>query len=351
MDPYQSYNNPAPMPGMMYAQGAPTTYAHGGRVRKKSLTLAHMSPSELHVLDHLQGGTERHNKSGVRSYSHLEELLNNPHIRANVHHHAREHHAMGGDAGMSPAEVHHMAHYGRGGDTEMALIGPHTHHLFNAMAGYSTRNPHDGHPEYFNLKGTLGGLWNSIKGAGSTIGQGLQYIAPHAKELGKAALPYLGQIGEAALPTLGNIATEKLGDKYGDFGKAVGEIGTGAIGQGLKRYNASHTVQPSAATTGIGQGIGNYALARNEGQGHKSAVGSSLAQAGQNLGPNNNLGGALSNVGLGMQMNHAKKDIAKNSLLSGLGGQVSPHQREAYENRQAMQELPFSNSDMHGLFG
>jgi len=300
--PMGAYTAPAPLP----------VYAHGGRVRKATLTLAHMSPHELNILDHLQGGTERHNKSGVRSYSHLEELLKNPHIRANVHHHAREHHAMGGDADMSHAEVQHLAHYGRGGDTEMALIGPHTHHLFNAMAGYSTRNPHDGHPEYFSLKGALSGLMKGIKGVGSTVMKGV-----------KAAAPTLGAIGRAALPAVSNIVQDKFGDKMGGLGGVLGQLGSGLAGAAFDKMAG-----PGQHTFGdaIGQGIGNFATAKHQGLSNREAIGQGIAGAGTNMGSDSHLGGILQNVGQGIHSGQSARDMfnanavpAFTGALSGLG--------------------------------
>lgn len=123
--------------------------AKGGRAKHHKI-LAHFNPKELHVMDHLQGHTERCPKTGLRSYSHLEELLKNPHIVGTVHRHAhRQHHAMGGD-------IAQLEQGGRHGDTEMALIGPHTNHLFHQLAGRSTINPNTGHPEFWSMSSVLG---------------------------------------------------------------------------------------------------------------------------------------------------------------------------------------------------
>ena len=164
-----------PAPYMMnQSQGSPVNQsiglAKGGRAKHHKMIIAHFNPKELDILDHLQGKDERCPKSGIRTYTHLEELLKNPHIRETVHHHAR-HHAMGGDVSMPYA--HHLAAGGRHGDTELGLIGPHTHHFFNQMAGHATHNPHTGHPEYFNLGEALSGLWNGIKGGAGWLGNKL----------------------------------------------------------------------------------------------------------------------------------------------------------------------------------
>src|SRR5882762_864435 len=142
--------------------------AKGGSAKHKKV-LAHFNPKELQVMDHLQGHVERCPKTGLKSYSHLEELFKNPHIIGNVHKHnnaQREHHAMGGN-------VDHLAAGGRNGDTEMALIGPNTQHLFHQIAGRSTTNPNTGHPEFWSL----GGLGGALSGAASAAGRGLSNVA------------------------------------------------------------------------------------------------------------------------------------------------------------------------------
>lgn len=149
---------------------APPTMARGGRAKCSKKIIAHFNPEELRVLDHLQGHQEICPKTKLRSYSHLEELLKNPHIVGNIHRHmkARSHHAMGGTS-TNASELTHLAAGGRHGDTELALIGPHTHHLFNQLAGHSTTNPNTGHPEYWGLGDLLGGAWDAIKGAGRAL--------------------------------------------------------------------------------------------------------------------------------------------------------------------------------------
>src|ERR1700735_1977067 len=179
-------------------------FARGGSTGHKGLIAAHVSPHELTIMDHLQGGAKL-GKGGVRTYSHLEELIKNPHILHNVHkhaHHNRKHHAHGGAATMG-----HLRAGGRNGDTEIAMIGPHTHHLFNQLAGHATRNPNDGHPEYFDISGALGGLWNSVKGAApgimSGIGSAAQSAMPAMKNIAQAALPALMPMAQQALSNMG----------------------------------------------------------------------------------------------------------------------------------------------------
>jgi len=163
----------------MPMQPQTSAYAHGGKIKRGKMVIAHMNPHELNVLDHIQGKIERCPKSGMRSYSHLEELLKNPHILAGVHHHARCHHAMGGDIyDYSNAHLNHLAAGGIHGDTELALIGPHTHDVFNQLADGATINPHDGHPQYWSLKNALTGIWNTVKSGASKVKEGASYALP-----------------------------------------------------------------------------------------------------------------------------------------------------------------------------
>lgn len=350
---YAAYGQPAPTPsnhmmGSPYMAGSTMNqnqlgqpisdgYARGGKVKKAHLTLAHMSPHELNILDHLQGGTERHNKSGIRSYSHLEELLRNPHIRSSVHHHAHEHRAEGGT--ISHEELEQFKHDGRHGDTEAALIGPHTHHLFNMMAGHSTRNPHDGHPEYFSLKGALSGLWNSIKGAGSKVGS-----------LFKKSAPAFSSIGQAALPALTDVASNALGNKFGDVGKTIANMGSGLAQKGLDRLGGGQT---SNIGNAIGSGLGQAIASKHAGQSFGQALGSGLSHTGSQFG-SNALGKGLGALGQGMQTGQGAKDILKNvgsQALEGMGGLkgLSQMGMNALAHKQAGHS--FGESLKHGLIG
>src|SRR5882672_5285334 len=114
--PYE-LNSPTAPPS-----GAPQSFARGGRTSKHRMIKVHMNPHELQVLDHLQGRTD-YSPQGIKRYSHLEELLKNPHIVQSVHHHARQHRAHGG---LTPA-LQHLRAGGRFGDSQLAEIGPHTH--------------------------------------------------------------------------------------------------------------------------------------------------------------------------------------------------------------------------------
>ena len=282
-----------PAPYMMnQSQGSPVNQsiglAKGGRAKHHKMIIAHFNPKELDILDHLQGKDERCPKSGIRTYTHLEELLKNPHIRETVHHHAR-HHAMGGDVSMPYA--HHLAAGGRHGDTELGLIGPHTHHFFNQMAGHATHNPHTGHPEYFNLGEALSGLWNGIKGGAGWLGN---KAAQGGKWLWNTARPALQDLGANALGELANKYIPGSADlvKSGAHGLANAALGPQEPQSGTQQ----------ALAQGLSHGLTAYKGGANAGQ----ALGQGL------MGTGNQLGGRLGEglIGAGSAFNRGQ----------GLGG-------------------------------
>jgi vacuolar-type H+-ATPase subunit H len=195
-------------------------FKRGGQV-KNSYVAAHFSKKELDALDHLQGGSERHNKTGIRSYKGLEALLKNPHLLKLIHEHSTSHHAEGGS-------IQGMAHNGRHGDTEMAFIGPHTRQLLDKLAGHKTRNPYDGHPEYFSLGKMLGGIGKTIMRVPKGIIKGVGNLSPAARGmLGTAAsaiaLPIMGPAA-AALPFIAKAAPNFLKHIKGFAGKAKSSV-------------------------------------------------------------------------------------------------------------------------------
>lgn len=304
--------------------------AKGGRAKHKKV-LAHFNRKELHVMDHLQGHTERCPKTGLRSYSHLEELFKNPHIVGTVHRHAhghREHHSMGGN-------IDHLAQGGRHGDTEMALIGPHTQHLFHQLAGRSTTNPHTGHPEFWSIGPALSGLGGSLRGVGASAARGAANVARGAANAARAAAPIIGQgartLGSGALsaaraaaphvgtalttlaPIAAEVGTQFLANKLQNQTRSpeeqqefnpmesvvnrlpesmrgIGQAGLGAynayrggaspqqaFGQGLSQYGQQYGGAAGNAMQGFGGALG-------EGQDYRSAVGSAASRVGQGYG-------------------------------------------------------------------
>lgn len=258
--------------------------ARGGRAKHRKMVIAHFNPKELNVMDHLQGHQERCPKTGLRSYSHLEELFKNPHIVSNVHKHTRaQQHAYGGPA------LQHLAAGGRRGDSEIALIGPHTHHLFDNLAAHRTRNPYTGHPEYFSLGNMLGGAWNAVKGV--------------AKD---ALAPIGGAVGEA------------LG---GPAGSVLGELGGNMIsnvfgGGGKSQENASQTpVNPNLQA--LGQGAQQMYQAYKSGQSPTQMLGQGLQSLGGRFG-NSGMGSALQNVGNAFSQGQGLKGALSQGFGQGL---------------------------------
>ena len=217
-----SMNNPTPQP----TEGGITPMARGGRTR--NMRAIHASPSELDYLDMIQGKkvisedkeSPMHMKKYRRMYPGIESLLKNPHIKAAIFEKVVEHHARGGEVGaLHPAS----AANGRFGDTEVALVGPHTLRFLNSITPHPSVNPHDGHPEFFSLQGMLGGLGDTIMGG--------------ARRAWDTASPYIGAIGRAALPIASTALQGAVGEHLSPTaGRLVGRMTEGAGNALLDRY-------------------------------------------------------------------------------------------------------------------
>lgn len=308
-------------------------YAHGGKVKRGKMVVAHMNPKELNILDHIQGKIERCPKSGMRSYSHLEELLKNPHILENVHHHAREHHAMGEEVGhhdYHDDELNHLAAGGMHGDSELALIGPHTHHVFNQLANGGTINPHDGHPQYWSLGNALGGLWKTVKGKASQV----------ADYFGKNGRSMLGSAANAILPSVMPGMQKMATDKLGPFGGMV----SGAL-PGLAQSGINKISGPAASSNpygqAIGQGLGAAYGARNEGLGKAAGQGLNTFGRGisrENVGLGRIARGAGSNLVAGQGMGNALS-----GGFNGAGGMDAVKKAAMEMMQKRMPGLPEEN--------
>lgn len=299
MEPRQQFAPASSMTTM------PNAYAHGGRTKRGKLVMAHFNPKELDVLDHLQGKIEKCPRSGMRSYTHLEELLKNPHILSSVHQHARAHHASGGSAGgYGNPSLNAMAGHGVHGDSELALIGPHTNHVLSSLAAPGTLTNHiDGRPQYWSLGGTLGGLWNTIK-------SGAQQAAPYIGAFGKAILP-------AAMP-----AIQGLASRYGgDLGAKAAEGLGGLANQGLDYLQGMGSDQNKAIAGGLGQGLQAGVAARQAGMNPMQSLGAGISKVGSNVG--GGLGGGMQSLGGSMQQGRGLADTAKATAMGtyqGMGG-------------------------------
>lgn len=284
------YHLNSQLPAPYELQNQPPQMARGGHAKSKKMVVAHFNPKELHAMDHLQGNQERCPKSGLRCYSHLEELIKNPHIAEKIHHHARRHHAEGGSTYGTP-ELEHLAQGGQHGDSELALIGPHTHHLFNQLAGHATNNPHTGHPEYWSLGGALGGLWNGIKGA-----------APGLAQMGAQALGNKigGPMGQAVSSGLGQAA-----QAYGNGATGAQAFGAGLHGAGGQLGGGLGGAMQGAGSA-VYQGKGLGGAMRQGAQGGLQGMGglSGLAGMGANAFANRGKPGGMLGA-MGQQMKQA----------------------------------------------
>lgn len=368
--------------------------AKGGRAKHKKV-LAHFNRKELHVMDHLQGHTERCPKTGLRSYTHLEELLKNPHIVGTIHRHAhehRQHHSMGGN-------IEKLSEGGRHGDTEMALIGPHTNHIFHQLAGRSTINPNTGHPEFWSLSGALGGLGSALRGglnrlkplagsAANAIGQGARKLGSSALNAATAAAPHIGNAFNTLAPIAAQVGTQYLANKLQETPqeeeqfnpqemvnmlpesmRGLGQAGLGAydayrggatpqqaFGQGLSQYGQQYGGTLGNAMQGFGGALGqgqDYrsalgSAAGRVGQGYGGALGQGLQSAGQSFGRGQDLGQSF-----GQGLNTAYQGLGGRrglvnstaNILRGYGapgGMRGAAEREArgYMNRALPQYYP-----------
>lgn len=309
--PYELNSAPAPAPTPETPEMS--AFAKGGRAKHKKI-LAHFSPKELHVMDHLQGHSERCPKTGLRSYSHLEELFKNPHIVGTVHKHShahREHHAMGGN-------INHLAQGGRNGDTEMALIGPHTNHLFHQLAGRSTTNPNTGHPEFWSLGGVLGGLGTAIKSGASSVGRGIQAAAPIARQAATSIGQGAKTLGRSAL-TAAQAAAPHVGTALTTLAPMAAQFGTQYLanrlsGEPQEEFNpADYVGMLPESMQGFGQAGASAYNARRNGSNTRESFGQGLSQLGKGYeGP---LGDAMQGFGGAMEKGQ--------NLRSGLGSAAS----------------------------
>lgn len=327
------------------------SYSRGGSTaRHKGLEAAHVSPHELSIMDHLQGGAKI-DKDGVRSYGPLEALIKNPHIVHSIHrhhHHNRKHHAYGG---YTPS-MEHLREGGRNGDTELAMIGPHTHHLFNQLAGHATRNPITGHPEYFDIGGALSGLWDTVKGFGAPIMNAIGGMFGSAPEAIK-------QVAQSAAPALIPMAQQYLGDKGGALGQMAGQMLPGmadkflgpqsqnmnpmyqnlgqSIGRGAQSYAGGASPQQA-----FGQGVQNFGNQMGGG------FGNAIQEAGQSFGQGNGFSESMrrgaqrgfNEMGGRQGLYNTARNIGMGGLTGGMNGARQAAGNEMNQYAQRMMPRP-----------
>jgi hypothetical protein len=135
---------------------------------EEELELAHFNKPELDVLDRMQGKQEKIN--GIRVYSKLSHLMEDPDLEEQIHRDHQEHMENGGH------ELHHklhdMAKDGRFGDTEIAYISKPLMHRLDRSIGGPSINPRDGKHEYF-----LGTMLESMS----------KYLNPAMERIGTGA--------------------------------------------------------------------------------------------------------------------------------------------------------------------
>jgi hypothetical protein len=371
-------NNRLPAPYELDSQTSNQYLAKGGRAhRHRGMSKAHLSRHEANILDHIQGGPE-HGPEGIKVYSHLEELLKNPHIVRSIHHHARQHHAHGSIAHHPHLPYHyaegdsieHLREGGRFGDNEIAMIGPNTHRLFNQLAGHATRNPYTGHPEYFSIGPALSGLWKTVSGAASKIpgmiSGAAKVASPALKNVASSAGNFLknnssqikdiaGGVLQATQPLIQQKLNQKLGEDWGGMAgqlagaaqnKFIGDRDPnsvwsqmgGAAGTAINKYSQGASPRQAAGYGinqfgedlggGIGQGLSGFGGSLASGQDYRTAA----QQGGQDF--YNSMGGSQG-------VRNAMRDIGNNFAQGGFGGaqQAARNQMNQYMQR-ALPPLP-----------
>lgn len=244
-------------------------------LRRTEMDYAHFNRPELDELDQLQGYRESDPQSGLRSYSGLEQMIQNPHnlqsligmLQQRIQEQSRQDQSPLGrgyfGGGMAPSayadggRVMHgndynnpymnaMADAGRNGDNEIALIGPKSRMLFDHLAlarGGCAMNPHTQKPEYFSLGGLFSGISNVFKPIANAIAPMAAQIAPMA---GTAIGTAFGNPEAGAM--LGNLA-----------GNMLGANGAGQPPQ-------PQAGQPQSYAQMGAQGVGNFMQNRAAGQ-------------------------------------------------------------------------------------
>ncbi len=342
---YDMMQNKLPAPYELNQFDGPHAMKRGGRAKSRGMTTVHMSPHEISIMEHIQGGNSRYNKHGVKEFHHLEELLKNPHILQSAHHHARAHHAEGGAANE---ETDHLRQQGRFGDTDVAAIGPHTQNFFNHLSGHPSVNPYTGHPEYFSIGNALGGVWNAVKGGAGMLKGGAyggpSYISnkilPQITGLAKQALPHITGVAKQVLPSVLPMAQQALGNRYGDMGniagQALGHAATTALGPQQGPVNPYH----QAVGQAIGQGVESY----RGGASPRQAFGQGMQTAGSHLG------GGMGSAMEGMGRSFGAGNNARNVLRSGANAGF-----DAMGGRQGLSDMAhnvaqgFGNGGMGGV--
>lgn len=392
-----------PTPGATLNPNAPS-YKKGGGIKRGKLVAVHISHPEVDGMDFLQGKIERDPRTGMRSYTHMEELLKNPHFLTQVYRHAHAHHAAHGGH-MGPINPHAGMH----GDTETVLIGPHTQRVFDHLARsmgvpeHELRNPVDGHPQYFSLGSILGGIGSALGGALPSIGNAVKGALPSLGGLASKAagavsnaLPSLGGLASkagsalsGAAGSLGGLANQgmqmakDMGPQgFSDLANMAGQIknGMGADAQNMQSGNNFMDTLKNFGNSELGQSLKNKALGMGKdfisnklqesqnpyiqtlgqginaagnaylgGQSPREALGQGISAAGQNFG--GGIGGAIQNLGQGIGTGSSPGQIMRNTAhgayegMGGMGG-LQNMGMQAFNNFRSGQGIPSSFANM-----
>lgn len=259
------------------------------------MMLAHFSEAELSFFDQLQGGTHIEPETGLREYSLLLNVFNDPGIKRRfeaaidyLHENSQldklpdikklSKELTPSDYDRAPGDSNPLGErlikHGRMGDNEIAWMPIEVLDYFDTLLGKPEINPQDGLPEYFffllPMLGALGGgalasglgLTSAlgIAGLGTAIGAGAgsmlgaKFAGAKTKDLWKYGLA--GGAAGYGVHSLGGLSG--IGAKLGlgaAAGAAAGAKGLAAAGA-APAAGAVGAAAPAAAATGIGGMIG-----------------------------------------------------------------------------------------------
>lgn len=340
---------------------------------KSEKIVAHFAPDELHSLDEvmtqffpqLQGEISIDPETGLRDYSPLDEILENPEIREAISSglsHERQKFAMGGEVNEigrpTDPELEKLRMEGRHGDTELAIITPNLLEFFSELAGHQPKeNPHTGLPEFIkfgnifkSIVRVVGTLFGPITGfaasklTGQSTGAALKNAGIGAA---LATLPFIGgSIGIPGLPSFSGIGAGATGQGGGGgFLSSLGKMFSPSTGGGVMSPHAvvgSNTVGQMLPASAFGQS-GMQAASQAGGSGFLG----NILGGGSSGGFLGNIGGALPLIGSGLLMakGHREEQKGLRDYQRALEGK---EQREKAEN-EAMRERMGFNARLNPL--
>jgi hypothetical protein len=200
----------------MYQQLQPNHNTH---------VLAHMNPKEIGVLSNMQGNVERDHNGVPVFHDNLVHAFKNPEMIPHMQDAIRQAHAQGGSVhNYHNDPVQTLADNGIHGDTALAWLPNNLSRLFDEAIGHpgGSRNPHDGHKQYFDMTGILSGLGKLGSSAMSGMGTMAQAASPYLQQAMKS--PMMQQLASQGMGMLAN----KIGQ--GNPNSAIGRFAQQAAG-------------------------------------------------------------------------------------------------------------------------